>query len=231
MNEERTSIYKALLLKNWELSREEVPCELLKEHELRILVNGQLYEEMVCTREYLPELVTGRLYCEGVIESVEDIQSLMFSPDETTVMVDVQKNQEEAHPQSMQKFTWKSEWLEELAYAFEKDLPLHTRTSATHSCFLMIEGTVLFSCEDIGRHNAMDKVIGYALLKGYDLNSTILLTSGRVPKDRAEKAIRAGIPVLISKKEPTLQAVELAKEKGLTLIGHLKKGSAFLYTP
>ena len=68
--------------------------------------------------------------------------------------------------------------------------------------------------EDIGRHNALDKCIGYALLKQLELSECILFTTGRVPTDMVQKVIAAGIPVLASKAVPTDQAIELAKSTG-----------------
>jgi len=76
--------------------------------------------------------------------------------------------------------------------------------------------------EDIGRHNAFDKVVGWALLNGVDLAKCMLYTSGRVPSDMASKAIRAGIPILVSKSVATDQGVALARAYGLTLICEAK---------
>ena len=75
-----------------------------------------------------------------------------------------------------------------------------------------------FSCEDIGRHNALDKVIGYALRHNIDLHQCMIYSSGRIPTDMTMKAIQAGIPVLSSKASPTSEAIELAREYHLTLI-------------
>ena len=72
--------------------------------------------------------------------------------------------------------------------------------------------------EDIGRHNALDKCIGYALLEQLELSECILFTTGRVPTDMVQKVIAAGIPVLASKAVPTDQAIELAKKYRLNLI-------------
>ena len=79
-------------------------------------------------------------------------------------------------------------------------------------------GTFLRLAEDIGRHNALDKVIGYALRHQIDLKECMVYSSGRIPTDMAMKAIYAGIPVLSSKASPTTEAIELAKTYRLTLI-------------
>lgn len=113
---------------------------------------------------------------------------------------------------------WKTSWIFDLADRFAEGMPIHSQTWATHSCFLALDGTVLFQCEDIGRHNALDKAIGYALRNQIDLTRCVVYSSGRIPTDMAIKAIRAGIPVLSSKAAPTTEAIELAREYDLTLI-------------
>lgn len=118
---------------------------------------------------------------------------------------------------------WKPEWIFHLADAFAKGTPLHEKTCATHSCFMAIHGEILFSCEDIGRHNALDKAIGHALKEKIPLEECILYSSGRIPTDMVMKAIRAGIPVLVSKASPTRQAIDLAKEYHLTLLCQARK--------
>ena len=105
-----------------------------------------------------------------------------------------------------------------MADEFAKDSGLHRQTGGTHSCYLGIEGKCLCHMEDIGRHNALDKCIGYALRENLDLKKCILFTTGRVPTDMVQKVIAAGIPVLASKAVPTDQAVQLAEKYNLTLI-------------
>lgn len=113
---------------------------------------------------------------------------------------------------------WKPEWIFALADKFAAGMPLHEKTWATHSCILSIRDQILFDCEDIGRHNALDKVIGYALLHGYPLTECTVYSSGRVPLDMAMKAIRARIPVYVSKAAPTQKSIETARQYNLTLI-------------
>lgn len=121
-------------------------------------------------------------------------------------------------PKPVVPISWETSWIFDLADRFQKGMPLHSQTFATHSCFLSCEGKLLFQCEDIGRHNALDKVIGYALRHQIDLSKCAVYSSGRIPTDMAMKAIRAGIPLLSSKASPSAEAVELAKRYHLTLI-------------
>lgn len=102
--------------------------------------------------------------------------------------------------------------------AFADDSVLHRSTGGTHSCLLAVEDRIVYRTEDIGRHNALDKVIGYAYREKLDLAKCIVFTTGRVPTDMVRKAVAAGLPVLVSKAVPTIDAVEMARESGLTLI-------------
>lgn len=121
-------------------------------------------------------------------------------------------------PKTVPSINWKPDWIFQMADAFADGMPLHSTTFATHSCLLARNGQILFSCEDIGRHNALDKAIGYALRNQIDLRECIVYSSGRIPTDMAMKAIYAQIPILASKASPTVEAIELAKEYHLTLI-------------
>ena len=84
--------------------------------------------------------------------------------------------------------------------------------------------------EDIGRHNAVDTAIGHCLLWGVPLHDKILLTSGRASYEMVTKAIRVGIPIAASISAPTSLAVQLAQDRGLTLIGYLRGGRMNVYT-
>ena len=110
------------------------------------------------------------------------------------------------------------EWVDALAAAMSAGLPLYQATHAVHSCFVLHEGRILCACEDIGRHNALDKAVGSMLLAGVLLSECVLYTSGRVPMDMVRKAIRAGVPALVSKTMPTVQSLELAAEYGLQFV-------------
>lgn len=113
---------------------------------------------------------------------------------------------------------WTPEDIFLLAGRFSKGSGIHKKTQGTHSAYLYHGGRIIFSAEDIGRHNAMDKVIGHMLLHELDPGTCMVYTTGRVPTDMVEKAIAAGIPVLVTKAVPTDQAVEMAKKYNLTLI-------------
>ena len=108
---------------------------------------------------------------------------------------------------------------------------IYRDTGGTHGVALAAPaGDFFFPAEDVGRHNAMDKVIGRCLFERREMTAMVALLSGRISFEMALKAIRAGIPILAAVSAPTTMALELAQELNLTLVGFVRGERLNIYT-
>ena len=239
-----TQTYQFIGRKGEILTKEE---QVLNEHLIDVYLNDQLTMKLICLPQHLTELVLGRLLTEHIIQSIDDVEQIYICEYGKRAKVYLKQSQtteakknssfvettptcctgnhilndyfsSDYPPVPVTPIEWKPEWIFRMADTFADGMPLHSVTFATHSCLLARRDEILFSCEDIGRHNALDKVIGYALRHQIDLTECMVYSSGRIPTDMAMKAIYAGIPVLSSKASPTTEAIELAKAYRLTLV-------------
>jgi FdhD protein len=92
------------------------------------------------------------------------------------------------------------------------------------------DGRAVVVCEDIGRHNAVDKAVGYCLLRGIPLGDKMLVSTGRASYDMVAKGVRLGLPILASISSPTSMAVQIAEALNCTLLGYLRGKKLNVYT-
>lgn len=118
----------------------------------------------------------------------------------------------------------------ELYREFQKKSELFRATGGVHSAALCDEKEIIVFTEDIGRHNAIDKIIGYAFLENIPLEGKELLLSGRLSSEITIKAIKANVPILVSRAAPTDLSVEIARNSNITLIGFLRGQHMNIYS-
>ena len=113
-------------------------------------------------------------------------------------------------------------WLYALTRKINSAPSLYLEAGAIHGCVLCQGDRSLIYMEDVGRHNAVDKIAGYMLLKGIEPADKIFYTTGRLTSEMVIKTVQMGIPILISRSGFTAWGVELARKAGLTLIGRAR---------
>lgn len=207
------------------------PIPLIREHVLDIFLNDTYLMPVTCLPEWLPELVLGRLMTEGLICGLDGSVELYLCEGDRLAKVYQKGGAAGPAPlRPLPALRWTEEQIWALSDRFQQDLPLHRLTHATHGCYLSRNGEILFQAEDTGRHNAVDKAVGWAARNQVPLEECILFTTGRTPVSMVRKLIHARIPVLVSKESPTVEGVELARQYGLTLIGNVKGGRMCVYS-
>lgn len=247
-----------IILKRWkngELTIEE--DQVIVEYPLTIHLNGEELVTLLCTPTSLKELIVGFLLSESFIDDIDEINELYFEEElgrvtvntgvkrplrekligrrtitsgcgkgtsfysavDQTKAIKIQKSME-IHPGIVLQ----------LMKEFNQDSKLFRDTGGVHGCALCDISSILFHEEDIGRHNAMDKLIGRARLEGIELSDKLVLTTGRISSELLIKAAKQGIPVIASRSAPTELAVRLAKETGIELIGFARGDKLNIYS-
>ena len=112
---------------------------------------------------------------------------------------------------------------------FENPGSLFADTGCAHSCALVYKGQVLCQMEDIGRYNALDKAIGYALMNHIPYKEAYVFASGRISAGYISKAFKAGFPMVVSRAAVTKAAVDIAEKENVTLVGFIRKNSGNIY--
>lgn len=209
--------------------------ELIHEKVFSIFINGRIEGTVSCTPCDLRQLAVGWLFTEGRIKDPSRITYMEVNEEEQSIRVltlELIKDEPAHSAASVRPKTGKRLWTEDdlqwISRAFAEEPPLRAATKAAHSCMIVRKYPleVLYRSEDAGRHSALDKAIGWALMNEVDLGDCFLMTSGRISTRMAAKAGRAGVSALAGKGTVTAEAVELAEEYGMTLIGYVKDSSA-----
>lgn len=229
---------------------------LVSEYFLTIFLNDKRLTTLLCTPEKLKELTYGFLRTESLITNVEDI--INFNLNEERGIVEVETINKDVSRETLFskkvdlesiKISVSQDFINDvncepvdsdicldMNKVFEfmsKDLDysdVFKITKGIHSVALCDLQEVEIISEDVGRHNALDKVIGEALIKNIYLKDKIIILSGRVSLEMILKAAKLQIPIVISKSASTSLAVALAKKLNLTLVSFVKGNKMNIYS-
>ena len=230
---------------------------VIVERPATIFFNDVELATLMCSPKDLDCLAVGFLFSEGLVTGKKDIKRVLTDEKDGVVwvetkdaeklppdfvgrrfittgcgkgltFVDASKNRGELRTRS--KFRAPVSSVPVLMSEFLGKSRLHSITGGAHSAAICSSKDILVFNEDIGRHSAVDKVIGECILKGTRTNDRILLTSGRISSEILIKAARSRIPIIISKSAPTDLAVKLADDFRVTLVGFARGSRMNVYS-
>lgn len=223
------------------------------ERPLTIFLNGQEIVTLMTIGDEPEMLALGFLLNQNMLQVSDEIDAIDFENDLDVVVVRTKRvtnfekilrkktvtsgcAQGTVFGELMEKFdktsldsssVLRTSWLYELSKKINSTPSLYLEAGAIHGCVLCRKNRPLVYMEDVGRHNAIDKIAGYMFLKKVESKDKIFYTTGRLTSEMVIKTVQMGISILISRSGFTAWGVELAREAGLTLIGRAK-GNRFI---
>jgi FdhD protein len=240
---------KRKIIKYQGASGKETKDSIAVEKKLRLFLNGKELISLHCTPSMIPELINGILLTENIVSDKISPDSITLKMNEgISVHVSVA---EDAVPEGMpfarylggftfsqgktfrkveDNFVVAPENLKEIFEEFHQRSELFRLTGCFHSAALSDCKSIIVFAEDIGRHNAVDKVTGYALLNDIPFRGKLMLVSCRISSEIVSKCARWEIPVIASRAATTDLAVEIAEAAGITLIGFVRGENLNVYT-
>jgi FdhD protein len=222
--------------------------EVIEEVPMALFINGRHAMTAMMSPLMLEEFVTGYLYTEQIIKNIDEIESIriernrmsvitknlfkVLGPKKTilsgcggsTSFIDTEKLPKIQSGYSIST----ASILTSVKAVLNSDL--HITTGGIHIVALLDGDKILAVSEDIGRHNALDRVIGYGLRNKIDLSRTWVVVSGRISSEMVRKCLIANIPIIVSRGATTTLAVETAEKTGLTVVGFARGGKMVIYT-
>ncbi|HSW63498.1 MAG TPA: formate dehydrogenase accessory sulfurtransferase FdhD [Dissulfurispiraceae bacterium] len=238
------------IIKNSGCTMTETADRIAVEKRIVICINGKEVLSMFATPMMVRELVAGILATEPIIRGgwCIDRMSIEYGDD---ILVDVPAegavSMEGAvitsgciggvtFPKRMNitptndPFTISPAKLKTLFHRFQKASALYQATGCVHSAALSDGDDILCLAEDIGRHNAVDKVIGFGILEQIPFAGKIMLASGRLSSEIVAKCAKWQIPIVASRTSPTSLALEIAEKGGVTVVGFIRADRMNIYT-
>ncbi len=195
---------------------------VVTEFGLSIIVNGRHFATAMITPMMEKEFIIGYLFGRGIIENIADIESITVKDNTAELTLLKQEDKANRSPEIHSDFKVSREDIFDGVNAILKS-KIYAETEAIHSAGLFKRGAEpICIAEDVGRHNALDKVIGYALINKIDFSNTFAASTGRMVSDMVSKVCRANIPVVATKTAVTKSGVEIGERRGLTIIGFVR---------
>ena len=228
----------------------------IDESRLNLYLNGEKTISMMCIPKDQDAHAIGFLMSENVISSVDDIEELTVSEDGLRVDVKAKINNGSLEnlykektlvsgcgggvtgniegsleiPFNQTAFKVKPETISSEVKIFYKESELYYLTGCVHKAMIYLLDGSTITAEDIGRHNAIDKVVGKCKLQGLDTTKSVLFVSGRLSSEMVTKAVMHRIPIIVSRTAPTYLGVQVAHKHGVTMIGFARGKKMNLYT-
>lgn len=225
-----------------------IETTVIMERALTLFLNGQEIVTMMTIGDYPDLLAVGYLLNQNMLKKGDEITGIDYDPDIETVVVRTahatdfeEKLKKKVRTSGCAQGTIFGDIMEEFEavtlsptarlntswlYALSKKInlspSLYLSAGAIHGCVLCQEDRPLVYMEDVGRHNAVDKIAGYMFLNGIDPSDKSFYTTGRLTSEMVIKTVKMGIPVLMSRSGFTAWGVDLARQAGLTLIGRMR---------
>lgn len=223
-------------------------CE---ESNVSLFINDKKFITFMCTPYNLKELAIGHLYTRNLIESIDDIDSIrvcnnlkniyiisdFVSIEDDFSLSTVLSSSCGSSPSfnvNLDKVLkldtlFQLEALKSATIEMFKRAVKHQETGGMHSCAVYNTKKDIIAIEDVGRHNAVDKIIGACLIENYDFKNSTIISTGRISTDMILKCAGAGVPVVITRSIPTTSALELAKKFKITVIGRIMSSEPIIY--
>lgn len=248
-------IYKSMEITRINDKKKEVINDLvICEYALTIFVNEIEIAVLMCSPEFLEELTVGYLLYEGIIKNRDDYREIFINEKRGISYVKLvgefdgtnsskivftgcgSGNTNSSILESLKDIKVRNdiyfdyEHLIKIARNFSDKSETFKKTGGTHSACLCDDKEILIFKEDIGRHNALDKIFGEALIRGISTDDKFIFASGRISSEMLLKSARAGVVVIISHSAPTNLAVNIATKLNLTLVGFVRGRRMNIYS-
>lgn len=215
----------------------EVRDDIVVEDHVRLFLNGEYLTALVASPDRLDDLAAGFIVCEGLTDEVDSVEVsgkdvYIAAPVRKEIRLEVESSggyRVLGEPRKVSSsITVTADGIRAVTAAIESDT--WRRTGGVHCSVLFCGGELVTRACDVGRHNTVDKVVGYATLRGLDRSTCILGCTGRQPSGMVAKAANAGIPIVVSRAASTDRGILTAEQAGLTLIGFSRGERFTIYT-